>query len=323
MFMGTPSLAVPSLDRLVQRSFDVVAVVTQPDRPVGRNRAPNAPAAKEAAVRLNLPVLQPESLRESAAVDALRALAPDVIAVVAYGQILRRAVLEIPRLGCVNLHPSLLPRYRGATPIPAAIRDGLSVTGITIMLMDAGMDTGPILAQLEVPISPADTTGSLSQKLARIGADLLVSTMERLGAGEIVPRQQDNEQATYTRQLRKEDGAVDWRRSAVELDRQCRANNPWPGCFTYWRDNTVRLTRVRPDPSWSGDAKPGTVFLRAGSGGRPELAVATSDGALIVEQLQLEGRKALNGDDFVRGQQSFVGSMLGAPPGDLSSSSSR
>ena len=228
IFVGTPPFAVPSLRRLAGAGHEIAAVVTQPDRPAGRHRAPQPPPVKIAAEELGLRVLQPESLREADAVAELRALAPDVIVVVAYGQILRPDVLAIPARGVVNVHPSLLPRWRGASPIPAAILAGDEQTGVTIMLMDAGMDSGPVLSQRALPIDVTDTASSLSERLSLAGGDLLVETLPRWLSGEIGPTPQDGSQATTCPLLRKEDGAIDWSLPASEIWRQVEPTTPGP-----------------------------------------------------------------------------------------------
>jgi len=305
VFMGTPDFAVPVLKALIGR-YEIVGVVTQPDRRVGRGRRVEAPPTKVVALAHDLPVLQPPRLRHPEVVAELETLAPEVIVVAAYGQILPPEVLAIPPKGCLNVHASLLPRYRGAAPIAAAILAGEEETGVTIMLMDEGMDTGPILAQAICPISPQDTRGSLSAKLAQLGAELLIDTLPRWLAGEIEPRPQDHSQATYSRMIAKEDGLIDWSQSAVEIWRRCRAYYPWPSTYTYWRGKLLKVLKAQALPHWSGQEQPGRVMaLDEG------LAVATGEGALLLKEVQLAGRRALNVEDFVRGQRDFVGSMLG------------
>lgn len=315
IFMGTPEFAVPSLQALVDHGFDVAAVVTQQDRPVGRGRATRPPPVKEAALRAGITVLQPPSLRRPDALELLRAIQPDLIVVVAFGQILRRALLDLPPLGCLNVHPSLLPKLRGASPIQSAIRDGLTETGVTVMLMIEQMDAGPILAQVTAPIFPDDTAATLGDRLARLGAELLVETIPRWEAGVIVPREQDESQATYCRPLRAEDANVDWFQPAELIARTCRAQTPWPGCFSYWGDRIVRFLHLEPQPAWTGSEPPGTAILMPGSSTRkPILGIATGSGAVVVRQLQLAGRRPLTGDEFLRGQPAFVGARLvGAP----------
>ena len=310
IFMGTPDFAVPSLQALT-KLYDIVAVVTQPDRPVGRGRRLAAPPVKRAAQRLGLITMQPETLRDPNIVAQLRALDPEVIAVTAYGEILRPDVLSIPPLGCVNAHASLLPKYRGAAPIAAAILQGETETGVTLMLMDSGMDTGPILAQLRVPMHLSDTTLSLGSRLAQQGATLLVETLPLWLAGKIVPQPQDHEAATYAPRISKSDGLIDWTQPADKIDRQCRAYHPWPGAFTYWNDQRLKVLRAYPLPMNAVDVEPGTV-VRTQKG----IAVISGQGAIILEEIQLAGKRAISGIEFARGQRSFVGSLLGTSQAD-------
>ncbi len=311
VFMGTPAIAVPSLDALVADGQRVVAVVTQPDRAAGRGRRVAPSPVKEAAQRHGLTVLQPPSLRSPEVVEALRQLDPDAIVVAAFGQILRPAVLAVPRLGCLNVHPSLLPKLRGASPINFAILEGLPITGVTIMLMDRGMDTGPILTQVAEEIRPDDDAETLGRRLAAIGASLLVSTLHAWAEGRIAPRSQDDSQATYTRPLEREDGLVDWARPAAEIARRARAFYPWPGAYTHWDGKTLKLLRVRAEPAAPAAVAPGVV-AGLDRGGRPGLLVATGEDVLAVERLQIEGRRPMSADEFVRGQPGIVGARLGA-----------
>jgi methionyl-tRNA formyltransferase len=305
IFMGTPDFAVPALKALSER-YEIVGVVTQPDRQVGRGRKVEAPPVKVLALAQGLPVLQPPSLRRPEVVAELSALAPEVIVVAAYGQILRAEVLGIPLRGCLNVHASLLPEYRGAAPVAAAILAGEEESGVTIMLMDEGMDSGPILSQATCPMSPQDTQESLSARLAQLGADLLMDTLPRWLAGAIEPRPQDHGQATYSRIIAKEDGLINWSQSAIEIWRRSRAYYPWPSTYTYWRGQLLKVLRVEAVPHWSGEGEPGQVMaLDEG------LAVATGDGALLLREVQLAGKRVMNVEHFVRGQQDFVGSILG------------
>jgi methionyl-tRNA formyltransferase len=310
IFMGTPAFAVPSLEALLERGFDVAAVVTQPDRRVGRGGLMSSPPVKEAALRAGLTVLQPPTLRKADAVASLRELAPDVIVVVAFGQILRPTVLDLPPLGCINLHPSLLPKWRGASPIQAAIRAGETTTGISIMRMDERMDAGPILAQVKTEVYEDDTAATLGDRLARLGAVVLVDTLSRLATGTIEPIPQDETVATYCQPLKKEDADVDWSRSAEEIARACRAQTPWPGCQGYWRGRQVRLFGLSPRPDWRGTDRPGTIVPLPES----RVGIATGRGAVEVHQLQLAGRKPLESAEFLRGQPGFVGAVLEPPP---------
>jgi methionyl-tRNA formyltransferase len=306
VFMGTPQFAVPTLLALAEH-HQVVGVVTQPDRPAGRGRQVTASPVKEAALARDLPLFQPRTLRTPEAVERLAAWQPEVIVVAAFGQILRAPVLELPPYGCLNVHASLLPRYRGAAPIPAAILAGESVTGVTIMRLDPGMDTGPMLAQVEVAIGPEDTTASLTARLAGIGAQLLVETLPGWLRGEIRARPQDDTQATYCRPLEKEDGLLEWSQPAALLDRQVRACDPWPGAYTTWQGRRLRVLRARPRSDWQSQGSPGQV-IELGSG----VAVVTGQGVLELCQVQLAGKKPMAASAFVRGQRELLGGSLGS-----------
>ena len=314
IFIGTPAFAVPSLQRLVADGHHISAVITQPDRPAGRGRQPRPSAVKLAAESLGLAVLQPESLRDPTTLDHVRALAPQCVVAVAYGQILRKEFLEIPPRGVVNVHPSLLPKYRGASPVPAAILAGDDVTGVTIMLMDAGMDSGPILAQSPYSIDPEDSAGTLSDKLSAFGAALLGETLPRWLRGDITPQPQDASPATTTSLLRKEDGAIDWSRTATEIWRQVRACNPWPGAFTNVDGEPLHIWRawpLAPLPT----AEPGAVVAltpeqRASVPDNPPFAVQTGDGLLAVREAQRPGRRSLPAVELLRGMPALIGKRL-------------
>jgi methionyl-tRNA formyltransferase len=304
VFMGTPAFAVPTLERLAE-TYEVVAVVTQPDRPAGRKRRLTAPPVKAAALARGLLVWQPPTLRTPQAVSRLRTLSPDLIVVVAFGQILRADVLEIPPHGCLNLHGSLLPKYRGAAPVPATILAGETETGVTLMRMDEGMDTGPVIAQATCPIAPDDTTATLRDKLCHLGADLLIETLPRWLAGEVTSQPQDDSQATYCHPIAKSDGRLDWQLSAEELARRVRAFIPWPTAFTSWQGKPLKVLRALPLPDWRGEGQPGAVVaLDDGVG------VVTGRGVLRLEEMQLAGKRAMTTQDFLRGQRGFVGSVL-------------
>jgi methionyl-tRNA formyltransferase len=309
VFMGTPDFAVPTLTALADAStVDVVGVVTQPDRRAGRGRRLMPSPVKRAALARDLPLFQPRSLHTAETLAQLVTWGPDIIVVAAFGQILRQDVLELPPFGCLNVHASLLPRWRGAAPIPAAILAGDKVTGVTIMQMDVGLDTGPILAQREEPVESGDTWETLEPRLAQLGAELLVETLPPYLAGELSPQPQPAEGVTYAEQLSKDDGWIDWSRPAVELDRQIRAFHPWPGAFTMLRGERLKLVRAVPLPGWRGDAPPGTVFAL---NGEAVVAVATGEGALRLEEVQLAGRRSMDITSFLCGQRDCIGSRLG------------
>ena len=305
--MGTPNFAVPTLESLASaRYVNVVGVVTQPDQAVGRGRRVEPPPVKQAALALGLPVSQPQSLHGPEAMVQLMAWAPDVIVVAAFGQILRQDVLDLPPHGCLNVHASLLPRWRGAAPVAAAILAGDKVTGVTVMQMDAGLDTGSILSQREEPIHPDDTRAALRERLARLGADLLTETLPAYLAGDLLPQPQPEEGVTYAGQLRKGDGLLDWSLPAVELDRRVRAFTPWPSAFTTWRGQRLKILRAAPLPGWQGGGPPGTVVALA-----DDVVVATGEGALHLKEVQLAGKRPMDIAAFLRGQRDCLGSRLG------------
>lgn len=305
VFMGTPEFAVPSLEALAGRgTYEIVLVITQPDRPAGRGRALQPSAIKQTAERFGLPVWTPENLRREEAQTRLREAAPDVQVVVAYGEILRPAVLEIPPHGTLNVHASLLPKYRGPAPIAGALLAGERETGVTIMLLDPGMDTGPILSQRAIPIAPDDTAGSLHDRLAQLGAELLIETLPRWLAGEIQPQPQDHSKATVTRMLTKEDGRLDWTQPAAALANRVRAFDPWPGAFTTWKGQQLKILKARAleRPAM---LSPGMVAHIAEG-----VAVATGTGWLLLEIVQLAGKRPQPVETFVHGHQEFIGSPL-------------
>ena len=310
IFMGTPVFAIPVLRALTTaQEARVIAVFTTPDRPKGRGRAVEMPPVKGYAVELGLPVFQPVSLRSEAAQEEFAQLRPDIVVIAAYGKLLPPPVLNTPPHGCLNLHPSLLPRYRGPSPVATAILDGEEVTGVTLMLLDEGMDTGPIISQREFPLSGRETAASLTLSLFQTGAQLLLDTMAPWVAGRVAARPQDDALSTTTRKLERGDGAVDWHLSARELERHCRAFSPWPGLFTKWNGKVLKLLEVLPLPANAApQAGPGFVVPMS----TPEAAVgvATGDGILGLRSLQLEGRRALPASEFLQGYPQFLGARL-------------
>jgi methionyl-tRNA formyltransferase len=307
IFMGSPQFAVPSLEQLILNQYQVVAVYTQPDRPAGRGRVLVSPPVKEAAMRLGLPVVQPASLKSAEAVTQLADFHPDVIVVAAFGQILPQSVLDIPAYGCINIHPSLLPKLRGASPVAGAILSGDEFTGVSIMLLDAGMDTGPVLARAMVPIFPQDNTGSLTERLSLLAAPLLQEVLVGWWRREIAPQPQNEAEATYSTQITKDEGEIDWHLAAVDIWRRVRAFNPWPGCFTKWRGKQLRIIEAEPLP---GGGATGAGRVVALSGHEPVPGVGTGDGVLGLLQVQLEGKRAMSAADFLRGQRDFIGVVL-------------
>ncbi|NLE50117.1 MAG: methionyl-tRNA formyltransferase [Chloroflexi bacterium] len=316
VFLGTPDFAVPSLDALLQAAdIQVVGVVTQPDRPAGRGQAVRVGPVKALAERESVPVIQPEKVREPAAMDQIRAWQPDFLVVVAFGQILRQDLLDLPAIAPINVHASLLPRWRGAAPIQAAIRAGDTYTGVTTMVMDAGLDTGPILLQDSIPIASQETAESLHDKLAALGANLLIHTLRWLRTGSIAPHPQpaDERLITYAPQLKKEDGEIDWTQSASEIDRHVRAFTPWPGTYTHWNDRRLKIIAGRPLPV-DLDLEPGDVAATAGTSLATTVPVVIGTGRHVYTptQLQLAGRLAVGAADFLNGLPEFIGSKLGS-----------
>ena len=308
IFMGTPEFAVPSLEALIHGDYQVVAVYTQPDRRAGRGQQVTSSPVKQLALSQGLDLVQIEKFKFAGTVEKLAALTPDLIVVAAFGLLLPPEVLNLPKFGCLNVHPSLLPKHRGASPMAAAILQGDEITGVTIMLLDAGMDTGPILNQKEVPISDEDTTGSLSVKLAKVGAQLLMETLPLWINGRIKPRPQDESGASYSKIITKEDGEIDWRLSTQELWRRVRAFDPWPGSYARWHDKRLKLVKVLPVYGEKSD-EPGKVVALPPPA-PVTVGVETGDGVLGLVKLQLEGKRELSAEEFVRGQRDFIGSHL-------------
>ena len=311
IFMGTPEFAVPCLEHLILNQYHVVAVCTQPDKPAGRGRSPLSSPVKEAALSWKLPVVQPVSLKSKEVVAQLAGFNPDVVVVAAYGQILPQTVLDIPRCGCINVHPSLLPRFRGASPVAAAILAGDVFTGISIMLMDKGLDTGPVLARAQIPISAQDTTGSLTTKLSQIGARVLPDVLSRWLRGELTPRPQNEAEATYSSVITKGEGEIDWRLPAIDIWRRLHAFQPWPGCYTRWQGKRLEIIEAVPLPK-EGSFETGQVAALAPTTERLKAAfgVFTGDGILGVLRVQLEGKRAMSAAEFLRGQRQFIGEIL-------------
>ncbi|MFC1915667.1 methionyl-tRNA formyltransferase [Chloroflexota bacterium] len=307
LFMGTPEFAVTPLEHLILNQYQVVAVYTRPDKPAGRGRSPVPSPVNKAALTWKLPVVQPVSLKPTEVVAQLADFQPDVIVVAAFGQILPQSVLDIPRYGCINIHPSLLPRFRGASPVAAAILAGDEFTGVSIMLMDSGLDTGPILAQEQVAISPQDTTGSLTDKLSQIAARFLLEVLEHWKGGEITPQPQNKADATYSSPITKGEGEINWHLSAVDIWRRVRAFQPWPGSYTGWRGRRLEIIEAVPLPGKSSLEAGQVIAL---SKGEAAFGVNSGDGILGVLRVQLEGKRAMSATEFVRGQRQFIVAVL-------------
>ncbi len=304
IFMGTPDFAVPALEKLIA-AWRVAAVVTQPDRPKGRGRKLMASPVKEAALAARIPVLQPPTLKDPQAVAQLRALKPAVIVVAAFGQILKTDVLTMAPFGCLNIHASLLPRWRGAAPVAAAIKAGDAQTGVTIMRMDEGLDTGPVLQARAIPIQPNHTRASLTTDLAQLGAALLLETLPRWLAGEITPRPQDDASATLAPRLKKAEGQIDWRQTAPEIERHIRAFYPWPGAFTRWRGRPLKILGADSVEAWPAPQDAGRTFWLD-----KHVAVATGRGALLLQTVQPAGKRPMTAADLARGAADFIGARF-------------
>ena len=305
VFMGTPDFAVPVLKTLIE-SQNVVGVVTQPDRPAGRGKRLRPSPVKIAAEAANIPVYQPKSLRSEEAANPLRAWQPDIIVVAAFGQILRPHVLELPPHGCLNIHASLLPRWRGASPIQHAILAGDATTGVCLMQMDVGLDTGPVYACMPTPISPIETAASLHDKLAILGAQLLDLHLESIVAGTLSATPQDDETSTYAAMINKEDGRLNWQQTSSEIDRRIRAMTPWPGAFTTWEGNLLKIKSASVVDGRLPSGNPGQVVAYQDSA-----AVLAADGGLLLQEIQLAGKRATAVADFLRGHSHFIGSTVG------------
>ena len=306
VFMGTPDFSVPTLEALVASEHEVVGVVTQPDKPKGRGKEIHMSPVKECALQHNIPVYQPVRARDEAFVDEMRALNPDVMVVIAFGQILPKSLLELPKYGCVNIHASLLPKYRGAAPIQWAVINGDEETGITTMMMDVEMDTGDMLEKTVVKLDPEETGGSLFDRLSLLGGDLILSTLSKLEKGEITPVPQDHEKATYVKKISNSMGDIDWTMDAVSIERLVRGLNPWPSAFTRWNGKMLKIweAKVLPDPDVKLPC--GSVISASDEG----LKIQTGAGVLCVTSLQLEGKKRMDTAAFLRGYQVAAGSMM-------------
>jgi len=304
VFMGTPAFACPSLQRLIERGEEILAVVTQPDRPKGRGQRLMPSPVKVLAEQHGIPVTQPHKVRVPEFIKIVKELAPDLIVVVAFGQILPKALLDIPRYGCINVHASLLPRYRGAAPINWCIINGEIETGVTTMQMDVGLDTGDMLIRKAIPIDPAEDASSLHDRLAVTGAEALAETLDLLADNRLQPEKQDDALSCYAPMLKKEDGRIDWSTGAESISNMVRGMTPWPGAFTYLDGNTLKICRAALG---KGSGSPGTV-LRVGRSG---LEVACGNGSIIIEELQMEGRKRLTAAQFLSGYTIEPGITLG------------
>lgn len=300
IFMGTPDFSVPTLESLIASRHEVIAVVTQPDKPKGRGKEVQMTPVKETALQHGIPVYQPVRAREASFVEEMRSLAPDVMVVIAFGQILSKELLEVPRLGCVNIHASLLPKYRGAAPIQWAVINGDQETGITTMMMDVGMDTGDMLEKLVVPLDEKETGGSLFDRLSLLGGDLILSTLDKLEDGTLVRIPQNHEEATHVKKIEKSMGDIDWSMDAAAIERLIRGLNPWPSAYTRWNGKMLKIWEadvVSGDGSQAALSSAGKVLEASGD----SLKVQTGNGVLNIRSLQLEGKKRMDTASFLRG----------------------
>jgi methionyl-tRNA formyltransferase len=305
VFMGTPDFALPTLRGLIAAGVDLVGVFTQPDRPKGRGKKVAAPPVKELAQQHQAPVFQPRKLRAPEVVEQLRRLRPDLVVVVAYGQILPKAVLDIPSYGCINVHASLLPKYRGAAPINQAVIDGETATGVTTMYMDVGLDTGAMLVKRTLPIGLEETAGQLHDRLAVLGREAMEETLQRLCAGTLTAEPQDDNLSSYAPMLKKEDGRIDWQQTAEQVHNRIRGLDPWPGAYSYLAGRQLKIAASRYFPELNG--APGEILAADKNG----VQVACGDGGVVLGELQLPGKKRLKVSDFLSGHPLYTGTILG------------
>ena len=306
VFMGTPDFAVETLEALVRSEHEVAAVVTQPDKPKGRGKAMQFPPVKEIALREEIPVYQPRRVRDPEFIQILKEISPDVIVVVAFGQIIPQEMIDLPKYGCVNVHGSLLPKYRGAAPIQWAVIDGEKESGVTTMQMDAGLDTGDMLLKTVIPIEENETGGSLFDKLSMAGAKLLIETLKGIEEGKIIPQKQGESTTPYAKLLTKEMGEIDWNKDAEALERLIRGLNPWPSAYTHLGGKTLKIWKAKVEERETKE-KPGTVVEVS----KKELKVQTGKQILSLQEVQLEGKKRMEIDAFLRGNAVEEGTVLG------------
>ncbi len=311
IFMGTPEFAVPCLEHLILNQYHVVAVYTKPDKPVGRGRSLAFPPVKREALTWKLPVVQPVSLRKAEVVEQLASFHPDIIVVAAFGQTLPKSVMDIAKYGCINIHPSLLPRFRGASPVAAAILAGDDFTGVSIMMMDTGLDTGPILVKAQISISWFDTTGSLTAKISQVAARVIQDVLPCWLRGGLIPQPQNEAEATYSSPITKEEGEIDWNLPTIDIWRRVRAFHPWPGCYTRWQGRQLKIIEAVP-LTQEGTLNAGQVVALTPNSRESEAAfgIGTGDGILGVLKVQVEGKRAISAAEFLRGQRQFIGVIL-------------
>ena len=307
IFMGTPDFSVGTLEALVEAGHEVVLAVTQPDKPKGRGKEMQFTPVKECALRHGIPVFQPKKVRDPECVEELKKYQADVCVVIAFGQILPKEILEMTPYGCINVHASLLPSYRGAAPIQWAVIRGEKISGVTTMQMDQGLDTGDMLEKTEIILDEKETGGSLHDKLAEAGAKLCVHTLDKLVQGDLTPQKQGESPTEYARMLDKKLGDINWEQSAVEIERLIRGLNPWPSAYTDWNGKTMKIWEADAVPGENTEKAPGTITDVT----KDDFAVQTGDGQLRVRALQIPGKKRMEADAFLRGYQVKVGEHLG------------
>jgi methionyl-tRNA formyltransferase len=309
IFIGTPDFGIPALEAIIKSNkFEIIAVITQPDKPKGRKQILTPPPVKEIALKNDIQVLQPKKINHD--IETIQNLEPDIIIVAAYAQIISQAILDIPKYDCINIHGSLLPKYRGAACIQGAILDGESETGITIMKMDAGLDTGDIIKKFPISITKNDTTESVFNKLSNLGGEIIVPTLIEFIAGEINPEKQNEAEATYVKMIKKEDGKIDWNKSADKIERLVRAMYSWPGAYAQLKINNselkiIKILEVSPEIIKSNDKKIGEIFVHNG-----KMAVQCGENALVIKRLQIAGKKAVTSEEFLRGYGDVVGNIF-------------
>ncbi|MBQ1802144.1 MAG: methionyl-tRNA formyltransferase [Lachnobacterium sp.] len=305
VFMGTPDFAVPCLEKIIEKGHEVALVVTQPDKPKGRGKNLCYPSVKECALAHNIEVFQPRRVKETECVEYIAKYSPDIIVVAAFGQILPKSILDMPKYCCINVHASLLPKYRGAAPIQWAVINGDEVSGVTIMKMGEGLDTGDIITKREIRLAEDETGGSLFDKLANVGADLLIETMDIIEDGKAVFTPQDNEAATHTSMIKKDLGNIDWSKSAVEIERLIRGLNPWPSAYTLLDQKTFKIWKAQVEESVN-EYEPGCIVEVT----KDTIKVQTGDGVLALQEVQLQGKKRMDTASFLRGYDVKEGTFL-------------
>jgi methionyl-tRNA formyltransferase len=308
IFMGTPAFAVETLNKIIKAGHEVITVFTQPDKPKGRGKSVQFTPVKEVAIAHNIPVVQPIKIRETEQIELIKELKPEVIVVVAFGQIIPKAILDIPYYGCINVHASLLPKYRGAAPIQWAIIDGESETGITTMRMDTGLDTGDMILKEKVPISEKETNENLFEKLGVIGGDLLIQTLEQIQSGTAIYEKQGESPTPYAKMIQKDMGLIDWNKEASVIERQIRGMNPWPSAYTHLGDKTLKIwaADVIADTVENSERQPGEILLVD----KKNIVVKAKNGALALTEIQLEGKKRMSTEAFLLGYKVSVGEVL-------------